>query len=65
MRQTRLVLAWLVARDIKQNSIAQELSISTSLVNGTIFNRCNNRRVLDHLAALGCPMDLLGDWTKR
>jgi hypothetical protein len=61
MRQTRLVLAWLVTKNIKQTKVAKELEVSTSLVNGTIFNRNNNRRVLAKLAALGCPMDLLGD----
>lgn len=60
MRQTRLLLAWLVARNIQQTKIAKELSVSTSLVNGTIFNRNNNRRVLDKLTSLGCPVDLLG-----
>ena len=60
MRQTRLILAWLVARNIQQTKIAKELSVSNALVNGTIFNRNNNRKVLDKLAALGCPVDLIG-----
>lgn len=59
MRQTRLVLAWLVARNIQQTKIANELELSTSLVNGTIHNRNNNRKVLDRLLQLGCPADLL------
>ena len=60
MRQTRLILAWLVARNIQQTKIAKELSVSNALVSSTIFNRNNNRRVLDKLTALGCPVDLLG-----
>lgn len=65
MRQTRLILAWLVARNIQQTKIAKELSVSNALVNGTIFNRNNNRKVLDKLISLGVPVELLGSSAGR
>lgn len=58
--KSREVKAWLVRRGIKNKDIATALGCDHSLVSHILSGRKKSKRVMVHLAALGCPAKLLG-----
>ncbi len=60
-RKPWAIREWLNSEGLKMSDIARGLNVSHALVSQAVRGGNNNRKVLDYLAALGCPKEYLGE----
>jgi len=53
------IRAWMVERRISVSAVARKAGLTQSIVSETIHGKRNNRRALQALAEVGCPVKLL------
>ncbi|MBF0311595.1 MAG: XRE family transcriptional regulator [Magnetococcales bacterium] len=58
-RNGRLIRAWMVLNNIKNNDVAKMAGLTSPIVSRTIHGEKNNARVLSTLKEMGCPVKIL------